>query len=172
MFLARVSRGRTIREYILGALIVPSMMCFVWFAFVGGTAISLELTGEANRSILDAGLSSQLFATINVMLSKGLAQIMSAIIVVLLLTYLVTSADSAVLVVNTITSAGSKLGRRTAHIIVWSAILTVMIGVLLMAGGLGVINSAMIIGALPFSLVMVLMAVSLIKALFRDRKAS
>ena len=171
MFLARVSRGRTIREYILGALIVPSMMCFVWFAFVGGTAMNLELTGAANGTIVNADLSSQLFATINVMLSKGLAQLMSVVIVILLLTYLITSADSAVLVINTITSAGNKTGKRTAHIIVWSAIITIMVAVLLLAGGMGVINSAMIIGALPFSLVMFLMAISLIKALFRDRNS-
>ena len=84
LFLARISRGRSLREYVLGAMIVPSVMCFVWFAFVGGTAIHLELTGQADRQILDASISSQFFETINVMLSPALATGMSVIIVILL----------------------------------------------------------------------------------------
>ncbi len=168
LFLARISRGRTVREYVLGAMIVPSVMCFVWFAFVGGTAIDLTLTGGAEDKITGVGISSQLFATINYMLSPALATIMSLIIVVLLLTYLVTSADSAVLIINTIAAAGDESQKAKVHIIVWGAILTAVIGVLLVAGGLGAINTAMIIGALPFSAVMVLMAISLVKALVRD----
>jgi len=168
LFLARISRGRSLREYVLGAMIVPSVMCFVWFAFVGGTAIHLELTGQAGRQILDAGISSQLFETINVMLSPALATGMSVIIVILLLTFLVTSADSAVLIINTIAAAGDASQKGTAHIVLWGAALTLVIGVLLVAGGLAAINTAMIIGALPFSLVMALMGVSLVKAIVRD----
>ena len=73
LFLARISRGRTVREFVLGAMILPAVMCFVWFAFVSGTAIDLELTGRAGGSSLDSGISSQLFATINVLLSPVLA---------------------------------------------------------------------------------------------------
>ncbi|MGB0853546.1 MAG: BCCT family transporter, partial [Pikeienuella sp.] len=168
LFLARISKGRTIREYVLGAMIVPSIMCFVWFAFAGGTAIDLTLNGGAEDSITGAGLSSQLFAMINFMLSPALATIMSMIIVVLLLTYLVTSADSAVLIINTIAAAGDESPKGRVHIIAWGLILTLVIGGLLLAGGLGAINTAMIIGALPFSFVMMLMGVSLAKALIRD----
>ena len=168
LFLARISRGRTIREFVLGAMIVPAVMCFVWFAFVGGTAIDLELRGVANREILDVGISSQLFATINVLLSPVLAKAMSIIIVILLLTFLVTSADSAVLIINTIAAAGDASRKGATHIIVWGLGLTLVIAVLLVAGGLSAINTAMIIGALPFSLVMALMGVSLIKAMVRD----
>ena len=168
LFLARISRGRSLREYVLGAMIVPAMMCFVWFAFVGGTAIHLELYGDAERQILDAGISSQLFETINVMLSPILATAMSVIIVILLLTFLVTSADSAVLIINTIAAAGDASQKGSAHIIMWGVALTLVIGVLLIAGGLAAINTAMIIGALPFSLAMALMGVSLVKAIVRD----
>ena len=168
LFLARISKGRTVREYVLGAMIVPSVMCFVWFAFVGGTAIDLTLNGGAGDAITGAGLSSQLFAMINFMLSPALATLMSIIIVILLLTYLVTSADSAVLIINTIAAAGDARQKQRAHIIVWGAALTGVIGVLLVAGGLGAINTAMIIGALPFSVVMALMGISLFKALIRD----
>ena len=170
LFLARISKGRTVREYVLGAMIVPSIMCFVWFAFAGGTAIDLTLNGGAGDLITGAGQESQLFAIINFMLSPALATAMSCIIVVLLLTYLVTSADSAVLIINTIAAAGDESPKGRIHIIVWGIILTLVIGGLLLAGGLGAINTAMIIGALPFSAVMALMGIALIKALWNDAR--
>ena len=168
LFLARISKGRTVREFVLGAMIVPSIMCFVWFAFAGGTAIDLTLNGGAGDAITGAGLSSQLFAMINFMLSPALATAMSVIIVILLLTYLVTSADSAVLIINTIAAGGDARQKPKVHIIVWGLALTLVIGTLLLAGGLSAINTAMIIGALPFSIVMALMGISLFKALIRD----
>ncbi|MEO1733343.1 MAG: BCCT family transporter, partial [Pseudomonadota bacterium] len=116
VFLARISKGRTIREYVLGALVIPSLMCFVWFAMVGGTAIDLELSGEAAGSITGAGASDQLFATLAVILNESLAWVMSLIVVVLLLTYLVTSADSAVLIINTINAAGDEGPKARPHI--------------------------------------------------------
>ena len=170
--MARISKGRTIREYVLGAMIVPSIICFVWFAFAGGTAIDLSLNGGAGDAITGAGLSSQLFAMINFMLSPTMATLMSIVIVVLLLTYLVTSADSAVLIINTIAAAGDESPKGRIHIVVWGVILTLVIAGLLLAGGLGAINSAMIIGALPFSVVMALMGLSLIKALWNDGRRS
>ncbi len=168
LFLARISRGRSFREYVLGAMIVPSIMCFVWFTVVGGTAIDLTLNGDAGDAITSVGISSQLFAMINHMLSPALATVMSLIIVVLLLTYLVTSADSAVLIINTIAAGGDASQKPKVHIIVWGLALTLVIGTLLVAGGLGAINTAMIIGALPFSIVMALMGISLFKAVIRD----
>jgi choline/glycine/proline betaine transport protein len=168
LFLARISKGRSLREYVLGAMVVPSMVCFVWFAFAGGTAIDLELNGGANRAILDAGLSSQLFATVNQLLSPVMAIAMSVLLVVLLLTYLVTSADSAILIINTINAAGDETPKGRAHILIWGTALTLVISVLLVAGGLSAIQTAMIIGALPFSIVLALMGVALIKALIRD----
>jgi len=168
LFLARISRGRTIREYVFGAMLVPSVMCFVWFALVGGTAIDLELSGVAQNAILGTGLSDQLYATLAVLLSDGLAWLFSMIVVVLLLTYLVTSADSAVLIINTINAAGDEGPKARPHIIFWGAALALVVGALLIIGGLGAIQTAMVIGALPFSVVMALMGVSLIKAIIND----
>ncbi|NCF48281.1 MAG: BCCT family transporter, partial [Bacteroidetes bacterium] len=105
---------------------------------------------------------------INVMLSPALATAMSVVIVILLLTFLVTSADSAVLIINTIAAAGDASQKGYAHIVLWGSALTLVIGVLLVVGGLSAINTAMIIGALPFSMVMALMGVSLVKAIVRD----
>jgi len=95
---------------------------------------------------------------------------MSIVIVVLLLTYLVTSADSALLVINTISSAGNSKRRKSKHILLWGAVLTAVITVMLIAGGMDALRSIMIIGALPFSLVMALMAVSLMKSLLFDSR--
>jgi choline/glycine/proline betaine transport protein len=168
LFLARISRGRTVREYVLGAMIVPAIMCFVWFALVGGTAIDLELTGRANGAIVGAGQESQLFAMLDVMLSPNLAWLMSVVVVVLLLTYLVTSADSAVLIINTINAAGDEGPKARPHILFWGSALALVVGGLIVAGGLGAIKTAMVIGALPFSLVMALMGVALIKGIWLD----
>jgi choline/glycine/proline betaine transport protein len=168
VFLARISRGRTVREYVLGALIVPAVMCFVWFALVGGTAIDLELNGNANGAITGAGQADQLFAMLAVILDPTLAWVMSVIVVILLLTYLVTSADSAVLIINTINAAGDEGPKARPHILFWGAALAFVVGGLIIAGGLGAIQTAMVIGALPFSVVMVLMGIALIKGIWRD----
>ena len=168
IFLARISKNRTIREFVLGAIVAPSFMCFLWFALLGGTAIDLELNGGANGQIYAQNLTAQLYEVINVILSSGLAQVMSMLIVVLLLTYLVTSADSAVLVVNTINAGGEAGAAGKSHILVWGLILTAVIAALLLAGGLNAIQAAMIVGAIPFSFIMILMGISLLKALIRD----
>lgn len=168
VFLARISKGRTVREYVLGAMIIPAIMCFVWFALVGGTAIDLELSGVAKGAIVDAGQADQLFAMLAVILSENLAYLMSVLVVILLLTYLVTSADSAVLIINTINAAGDEGPKARPHILFWGAALALVVGGLIIAGGLGAIQTAMVIGALPFSFVMVLMGISLMKAIYKD----
>ena len=171
LFLARISRGRSIREFVLGAMIVPSLMCFVWFAWAGGTAIDLELNGDANGVIFDAGNGDKIFAMTEFMLApiaQFLAWCMALLIVVLLMTFLVTSADSAVLIVNTINAAGDEGPKARPHIIFWGAALGLVVAGLLISGGTSAIQTAMVIGALPFSFVMVLMCVALIKAIWND----
>jgi choline/glycine/proline betaine transport protein len=168
VFLARISKGRTIREYVLGAMVIPAVMCFVWFALVGGTAIDLELSGVADGAIAGAGQADQLFAMLGVMLGDTAAYLMSLVIVVLLLTYLITSADSAVLIINTINAGGDEGPKARPHIIFWGVALSLVVGGLIIAGGLSAIKTAMVIGALPFSLVMVLMGISLVVAIYGD----
>ncbi|MFT5786562.1 MAG: choline/carnitine/betaine transport [Ascidiaceihabitans sp.] len=173
LFLARISRGRTIREFVLGAMIVPSLMCFVWFSWAGGTAIDLELNGGANGVIFDAPNSDKIFAVTEFMLApiaEILSWAMAVMIVVLLMTFLVTSADSAVLIVNTINAAGDEGPKARPHILFWGVALGLVVAGLLVSGGTGAIQTAMVIGALPFSVVMALMAISLIKAIYNDGK--
>ncbi|NIY73833.1 BCCT family transporter [Marivivens donghaensis] len=168
LFLARISRGRTIREFVLGAMIVPSIMCFVWFSYGGGTAIDMELSGVAEGAIYASSDGGKIFTMTNIILGDVLGWGMAVIIVILLMTYLVTSADSAVLIVNTINAAGDEGPKARPHIIFWGVILAVIVGALLIVGGLSAIQTAMVIGALPFSVVMMLMCIALFKAIYRD----
>ena len=170
LFLARVSRGRTVREYVLGAMVVPSLICLTWFTFVGATAIDLELSGVAQGAIVNADISAQLFKTINLMLSPDMAVALSVVVVTLLLTFLITSADSGILIINTLASGGDQSQKSAAHVIIWGVIFALLVGVLLAAGGMDALRSAMIIGALPFSLVMALMTISMVKALLSHRE--
>lgn len=168
MFIARISRGRTIREYVLGVVLVPSLMCFVWMTLAGGTAIDLELSGAAAGSIIDSGISDQLFATLSLLLSPPAFAVVSGLVVILLMTYLVTSTDSAILIVNTINGAGETEGQRCHHILFWGVALAFIVGSMLILGGIDAIRITMIIGALPFSFVVALMAISIVKAAIFD----
>ena len=129
----------------------------------------MELSGVAKGSIVNADISAQLFQTVNLLLSPTLAKLMSVIIVVLLSTYLVTSADSAILIINTLASAGGKAKKPAKHIIIWGVIFSMLIASLLAAGGMDALRSTMIIGALPFSAVMALMGVALLKSILLDK---
>ena len=179
LFLARISKGRTIREFVLGAMIVPSLMCFVWFTWAGGTAIDLtmeQVSSGAIETVKDSEIfaapdGDKIFAMTNYMLSpisETVAWLMALMIVVLLMTYLVTTADSAVLIVNTINAAGDEGPKARPHIYFWGIALGAVVAALLLVGGLKAIQTAMVIGALPFSVVMVLQAVSIVKAIYND----
>ena len=128
----------------------------------------------ANGAIIGASNTNKLFVTLGQMIGGGMLSALTVMCVVLIMTFLVTSADSGILVMNTIMSGGDQsIGNK--HKIVWGLILTAVIGTLLVAGKtnpgadpMEALKSAMIIGALPFTMVMGLMMISLAKALYRD----
>ena len=97
-----------------------------------------------------------------------MAVALSVLVVVLLLTFLITSADSGILIINTLASGGDQSQKQGLHVVLWGVIFAVLVSVLLLAGGMDALRSAMIVGALPFSLVMALMVIALIKALAFD----
>ncbi|AXI45553.1 glycine/betaine ABC transporter [Sulfitobacter sp. SK012] len=174
LFLARISKGRTVREFIFGCVIAPAIVCFLWMTILGGTAIDLELNGDAAGSLIGATNTAKLFATLEQMISGGFLSAITVMCVVLIMTFLVTSADSGILVMNTIMSGGEQ-ETGIKHRIIWGLILTAVIGALIIAGNsgaeanpFGALQNAMIIGALPFTIVMVFMMISLVKALYRD----
>lgn len=171
LFLARISKGRSVREFIVGCVFAPALVCFAWMTILGGTAIDLEISGVAQGAITGASQTNQLFATLGQMIDGGLLSALTIMCVVLIMTFLVTSADSGILVMNTIMSGGSQ-ETGIKHRIVWGLILTAVIGTLILAAGennpMDALRNAMIIGALPFTMVMGLMCLSLGKALYRD----
>ncbi|MCE9681636.1 BCCT family transporter [Halomonas alkalisoli] len=172
MFIARVSRGRTFREFVMGVLLVPTVITIVWIGLFGGTALYHELFGAGGIvAAVEADVATALFATIDAMGLGLLGQGVSAVLVLLIATYLITSANAGTLVINTILAGGDP-EPPTAHRILWGGLLGLLTAVLLMAGGLETLQAAVIMAALPFSVVIMLMVVGLLKALHRERYAA
>jgi glycine betaine transporter len=164
-FIARISKGRTIREFVLGVLVVPSVVTFVWFAVLGGTAINLELSGQGN--IADAVAESPavaLFATLN---QFPLAGLMSLIAVILVALFFISGADAGAIVMGMLSSRGI-LEPSKAVVVVWGALAGAAAAILLLSGGLEGLQQAAIISAAPFVLVMICMCYSLFKELHSE----
>ncbi|MDR5906914.1 BCCT family transporter [Franzmannia qiaohouensis] len=172
MFIARVSRGRTFREFVMGVLLVPTVITIIWIGLFGGTALYHELFGAGGIiQAVDDDVATALFATVAAM-DLGIVGVgVSAVLVVLIATYLITSANAGTLVINTILAGGDP-EPPTGHRIIWGVVLGLLTAVLLLAGGLETLQSAVIMAALPFSVVVILMVVGLLKALHGERFAA
>ncbi|ULQ47049.1 BCCT family transporter [Flagellatimonas centrodinii] len=161
MFIARVSRGRTIREFTLGVLFVPTLVTFLWLSVFGGTALNLELLHDGGiAAAVQADLTTALYVTLDQLPLAGLTAAVATVVVV---TFFVTSSDSGSLVIDMLTSGGELDPPRVQRVF-WAVLEGVVAAVLLVAGGLGALQTASIATGLLFSVVMVLMCVSLLKA--------
>lgn len=162
-FIARVSRGRTIRQFILGVLIVPSMLTFLWISAFGGSAIfgSLYEGSDIVRIVRDQGAAVSLFALLE---QYPLEAISSWVAIALIASFFVTSSDSGSLVVDTIT-AGGKLDAPVGQRIFWALAEGTVAAVLLYGGGMQALQTAAITTGLPFSLILAFMCYSLYKGL-------
>nr|WSX49017.1 BCCT family transporter [Streptomyces sp. NBC_00974] len=164
-FIARISHGRTIREFLIGVLLVPSGATVVWFCVMGGTAIRLDSTGVVDMaSKVKEGTEASLFAMLDAL---PLGTVTSWIAMLLVMTYFVTSADSASLVMGSLTSRGS-LNPPTWLVVTWGVLMAAVAAVLLVAGGLKSLQTATILVALPFVIVMLLLCWALVKELRVD----
>ncbi|GGC71290.1 choline transporter [Siccirubricoccus deserti] len=163
MFIARISRGRTIREFVLGVLFVPTAFTFVWLTVFGNTAIAMHLSG-ATRVVTDAVASSVPLALFAFLEQFPLGGLTSALATLLIITFFVTSADSAALVIDTITAGGSDRAPVWRRIF-WAVTAGLVAAVLLFAGGLQSLQTATIASALPFTVVMLAMCWALHRAL-------
>ncbi|MFD9081058.1 BCCT family transporter [Streptomyces erythrochromogenes] len=164
-FIARISRGRTIREFLIGVLLVPSGATVVWFCVMGGTAIRLDSTGTVDFAAeLKEGTEASLFAMLDAL---PLSTLTSWVAMALVMTYFVTSADSASLVMGSLTSRGS-LHPPTWLVVTWGVLMAAVAAVLLLAGGLKSLQTATILVALPFVVVMLLLCWALLKELRQD----
>jgi glycine betaine transporter len=161
-FIARISRGRTIREFVVGVLLIPSVVSFVWFAVLGGTTINLELRGVGDISgAVNEGLENALFATLN---QFPLAGLMSLIAVILVAFFFVSGADAASVVMGMLSSRGN-INPQGWVVILWGTLTGASAAILLLAGGLEGLQTAAILSAAPFVLVMIGLCWSLFKAL-------
>lgn len=166
MFIARVSRGRTVREFILGMLLIPTGFTFMWMTFFGDTAIYLILKQHAVALVTDvqADQSVALFKFFEYLPFSGISSLIATILVVM---FFVTSADSGSLVVDMLTS-GKQEGTPLWQRVFWAVLQGVIAAILLLAGGLTALQSATIASALPFTIVMLLMCWGLFTAMRLD----
>jgi len=171
MFIARISRGRSFGEFVMGVLLVPTIITIVWIGLFGGTALFQELSGTGGvLAAVQNDVSTALFVTIEGMGLGMFTPIISTQLIVLIGTYLITSANAGTLVINTILSGGDA-DPPSAHRILWGVFLAALTAVLLIAGGLATLQSAVITAAMPFSIVVLCMVVGLLKALSKERFA-
>ncbi|PHO08969.1 choline transporter [Malaciobacter canalis] len=165
MFIARISRGRTIGEFVAGVLLTPTLITIVWIGLFGGTALYEELfLGKDIVAAVNNDISSALFVMLENLEVGILGEIMSFLMIVLIATYLITSANAGTLVITTILSAGSTTPP-AVHRVLWGIILTLLTGVLILAGGLETLQAAVITAALPFSVIIIIMIAGLLKSL-------
>jgi glycine betaine transporter len=164
-FIARVSRGRTIREFVVGVLIIPPLIALLWTAVFGGTALHFDLfQGTSIAEAVNADVTSALFTTYG---ELPLTFIVSILSILLIFTFLITSADSATYILGSMTSKGSlmpPLGVR----IVWGILIGAIAAVLLLSSGLEGLQTASLVAALPFTVILVFMCVSLLKSLSKE----
>lgn len=169
LFIARISKGRTVREFILGSALAPCGICFVWFGFVGGAAMELELADAESHALLGQTATVQLYSAIQQVNGPLIGQVFSIAAAVLILLLSTTTFASGVLAITTVTAAGDHTNTPAKHVLMWSALLALIIGGLLVAGGTDAIRDAMIISALPFSVIVALVGVSATLGLFLTR---
>ncbi|GKW49585.1 BCCT family transporter [Halomonas sp. NCCP-2165] len=175
LFIARISKGRTLREYMACVMIIPTAIIIGWLCVFGGVALHQELTagGEAGLITLvqNWNLPAALYGTIDgLAATPWLAWAVSALATLLLASWFITSSDSGTLVITTILSLGNDEPSRPMRIF-WGAVIGAVAAVLLLAGGLGALQTASIAAALPLSVVIILMTLGVLKSLIQNPAA-
>ncbi len=176
VFIARISRGRTIREFIVGVILAPSVVSFVWFAILGGSAIDLQLTGTAN--IAEIAANNQPAALFSTLEQFPLFGLMALITIILVALFFVSGADAASVVMGML-STGGNLSPRPWNLIVWGTFTGLAAAICLLAGAIqGSVDAALlalqsvaIASAAPFVLILIGLCFSILKALRAERTA-
>ncbi len=165
MFIARISKGRTIREFILGVLLVPSLVTFFWLSAFGSVSIQQALGGD--MSIIDAvndDIATALFVFFE---DYPLSMVINVVAVILIAGFFITSSDSGSLVIDSLTSGG-KIDAPKGQRIFWAVTEGAVAAVLLIGGGLQALQTATIVTGLPFAVILLIMCYSLYKGLKED----
>ncbi len=169
VFIARISRGRKIREFVLGALLAPTLLCAIWFNILGGSAIFLELNGTPG--IADATFNDVTTAIFTLYNNFPMSAFLSLISMVIVCIFFITSADSATFVVGMMTSGGS-LEPKTGLKVFWGLVCSSIAAMLLVAGGLKAVQTVSFVVSFPFMILMLFMAWSFIKAISAETDAA
>ena len=166
LFIARVSEGRTLREFIMGVLFVPTTLGFIWFSVFGGSALHLEMlnTGVISGAV-DENVSTAIFAMFDQFPFSSLLLFLTVICIMM---FFVTSSDSASLVIDTIASGGAK-NPHVSQRVFWAVTEGFVAALLLVAGGLNALQTATLTTALPFTIVLIIAAFSLLRALSKEK---
>ena len=165
MFIARISKGRTVREFILGVIMVPSMLTFLWFSVFGGSSIFMELQGIGSVGMaVNENISTALFTLLQ---QFPWVSVTSMIAIMLIFIFFITSSDSGSLVIDIITSGG-HLNPPVAQRIYWALAEGAVAAVLLAGGGLIALQTAAITVGLPFALILVPICLGLYRAFNED----
>lgn len=164
-FVARVSKGRTIREFIMGVMVIPPVFACMWIATLGGTALYNDLrNGTQIAEAVENDVTSAIFATFEHMPFTG---VLSFLAIVLIFTFLITSADSATYILASMTTRGSLFPPMAVKL-TWGFLMSATAAVLLYAGGLEALQSASLVSALPFTLLILLLILSMSKLLNKE----
>ena len=182
VFIARISRGRTIREFCLGVLLVPTVLSFFWFTVMGGTSLLEEMKHMEDGQFTLGGLleadaetgepvPSETLSMFNLIdslgLNSGFALVLAGLTVLLVVTFFVTSSDSGSLVIDMLSSGGNTEPPKTSRVF-WAILEGVVAAGLLLVGGIEALKNMAIILALPFSMILLLTCVAIWKALARE----
>lgn len=168
LFIARISKGRTIREFIFGVLVIPSMFGILWFTVFGNTAIWLN-DGEAAGTLgqMISSPETLLFKFLDYLPLSGVTGLVSLVVISL---FFITSADSGIYVLNNIASRDKSLVAPRWQAVMWGILMSVVAIVLMQSGGLANLQAMTLLVALPFAMLMLLMCFSLWKGLSADKK--
>lgn len=168
LFIARISKGRTIREFIFGVLVIPSMFGILWFTVFGNTAIWLN-EGEAAGTLgqMISSPETLLFKFLDYLPLSGVTGLVSLVVISL---FFITSADSGIYVLNNIASRDKSLAAPRWQAVMWGILMSVVAIVLMQSGGLANLQAMTLLVALPFAMLMLLMCFSLWKGLNADKK--
>ena len=168
LFIARISKGRTIREFIFGVLVIPSMFGILWFTVFGNTAIWLN-DGEAAGTLgqMISSPETLLFKFLDYLPLSGVTGLVSLVVISL---FFITSADSGIYVLNNIASRDKSLAAPRWQAVMWGVLMSVVAIVLMQSGGLANLQAMTLLVALPFAMLMLLMCFSLWKGLSADKK--
>lgn len=173
VFIARISRGRTIREFVFGVLLIPMTILFFWFTTFGGVAIQMELLAGMNPEVVSPGLVAAVQTDYGSAIFKlveyyPLTKPITLLIVVMIVLWFVTSSDSASFVIDMLTAGGDTNPPKIQRLF-WALMQGLIAAILLAAGGLDALQAAAIVAGLPFALVIFVMMYALLRGMSRDR---